>query len=145
MGNLQVTAQLNTNYLTQDLVTDDSLLALFRRQFARQGVNYQRVEWLVTQVDLHNRKPFFVTGPNPHVALRGDYCGERTLCSNPYRTVQNASIGDVFRRTAGDANQMAVPGHNPACRKIGAWFISNHQGRRAACRASPSRPVAAPP
>ena len=108
MGKLKVTAQLNTGYLTQDLVTNDNLLSLFRRYFARHGANYQRVEWLANQTDLYNRNPFFTTGPNPHVALRGDYYGERTLAANPLRMVQNATIGDVFRRTADDANQMAL-------------------------------------
>jgi len=89
-------------------VTNDNLLSLFRRDTARHGVNYQRVEWLANQTDLYNRNPFFTTGPNPHVALRGDYYGERTLAGNPLRTVQNATIRDVFRRTAGDANQMAL-------------------------------------
>jgi hypothetical protein len=108
MGRLKVTAQLNTEYLTEDLATNDNLFSLFRRQFARHGVNYQRVEWLANQIDLYNRNPFFVTGPNPSVALRGDYYGERTLSGNPYRAVQNATIVDLFRRTAGDANQMAL-------------------------------------
>jgi hypothetical protein len=108
MGRMQLTAQLDTAYLTQDLVTNDNLLSMFRRQLARHGVNYQRVEWLANQVDLYNRNPFFVSGRNPSVAMRGDYYGERTLRGNPYRTVQNATIVDVFRRTAGDANQMAL-------------------------------------
>lgn len=108
MGRLKITAQLNTGYLTQDLVTNDNLLSLFRKDAARHGVNYQRVEWLANQVDLYNRNPFFTTGPNPHVALRGDYYGERTLAANPLRIVQNATIRDVFRRTAGDTNQMAL-------------------------------------
>jgi len=108
MGRVKVTAQLDSAYLTEDLVTNDNLLSLFRKQFAKHGVNYQRVEWLANQIDLYNRNPFFVTGRNPNVALRGDYYGERTLAGNPYRTVQNATIADLFRRIAGDANQMAL-------------------------------------
>jgi hypothetical protein len=108
MGRLKVTCQLNTEYLTGDLVTNDNLFSLFRRQFAKHGVNYQRVEWLANQVDLYNRNPFFVTGRNPAVALRGDYYGERSLAANPYRAVQNATIVDIFRRTAADTNQMSL-------------------------------------
>ena len=72
MGRNKITAQLNTGYLTQDLVTNDNLLSHFRKDAARHGVNYQRVEWLANQIDLYNRNSFFTTGPNPHVALRGD-------------------------------------------------------------------------
>jgi hypothetical protein len=108
MGKIGITAQLNTGYLTQDLTTNDNILSLFRKYWTRHGVNYQRVEWLANQIDLFNRNPFLTTGPNPHVALRGDYYGERCLAGNPLRTVQNATIRDVFLRTAGDANQMAL-------------------------------------
>ncbi len=83
LGKREITAQLNTGYLTQDLATNDNLLSLFRNCWARQGVNYQRVEWLANQIDLYNRNPFLTTGPNPHVALRGDYYGERCLAGNP--------------------------------------------------------------
>lgn len=108
MHKFGITAQLNTGYLTEDLATNDNLLSLFRDCWVRHGVRYQRVEWLANQIDLFNRNPFLTTGPNPHVALRGDYYGERCLAGNPLRAVQNATIADVFLRTAGDANQMAL-------------------------------------
>ncbi len=88
MAKIGITAQLNTGYLTQDLATNDNILSLFRKYWTRHRVNYQRVEWLANQIDLFNRNPFLTTGPNPHVALRGDYYGERCLAGNPLRAVQ---------------------------------------------------------
>ena len=70
MGRLKVTAQLNTGYLTQDLVTNDNLLTFFRKEAARHGMNYQRVEWLANQIDLYNRNPFLTTGPNSTLPTR---------------------------------------------------------------------------
>ena len=109
MGRLKVTAQLNTGYLTQDLVTNDNLLSLVPQAFAQHGVNYQRVEWLANQIDLYNRNPFFVYRP------QSARCPARRLLRRAHAGRQPATARcrtrrfvDLFRRTAGDANQMAL-------------------------------------
>ncbi len=107
-GRLGINPQLNVGKRAIDLARCDNQTSWQRQYLSANGVNYQRVEWLMHHPDLYNRNPFLTHTINPHVATEWSYYGERSMAGSLLRQVQNANALVTLVPTLADPNQMAI-------------------------------------
>lgn len=107
-GDQHLNVQINRGGTAVDLAVNGNQTDYLRAFFDRHGVRYQQVEWLANQPDLYNRNPFLAAVPNPAVATRSHYYGERFLAGNPLRAVQERNSWNWLRPTIGDERQQAL-------------------------------------
>lgn len=107
-GEHGLAVQINRGNSSLDLTVNSNQTDYLRAFFNRYEVRYQQIEWLVNQHDLYNRNPFLAAVPDPTIATRSHYYGERLLAGNPLRAVQNRNSWNWLKPTLGDDQQMAL-------------------------------------
>jgi hypothetical protein len=107
-GEQNLLVQINRGGTAVDLAVNGNQTDYLRTFFAHHGVRYQQVEWLANQHDLYNRNPFLAAVPNPAVATRSSYYGERFFAGNPLRALQNRNAWQWLQPTLGDELQQSL-------------------------------------
>ncbi|HEY3331065.1 MAG TPA: LamG-like jellyroll fold domain-containing protein [Capsulimonadaceae bacterium] len=108
MSDVAINPQFNMGRYTIDGAVNDNVFAWQRSYYAKYGLKYQFVEWLINQPDLYNRNPFLSSTANPHVASRWSYYGETRLGTGALRDVQNATYAGILKNVDADQNMMAI-------------------------------------